>query len=167
MDGALRAIRFAREAQRPFLGTCGGFQHAVIEYARDVLGWTDAEHAETAPDAERPVIALLECALVEATETLRLMPATRIRAAYGRAEIAEAYQCRYGLNPQFLQQLTSRTLRVGARSESGEVRALELADHPFFVTALFQPERAALTASVPPLAKAFVSACTAARRRPV
>lgn len=44
MDGALLAIRFAREQRRPFLGTCGGFQHAVLEYARNVLGWSDAEH---------------------------------------------------------------------------------------------------------------------------
>jgi CTP synthase (UTP-ammonia lyase) len=72
MDGALRAIRFAREARRPFLGTCGGFQHAVVEYARNVLGWADAEHAETAPEANRHVISMLECGLVEVTNTLRL-----------------------------------------------------------------------------------------------
>ena len=59
MEGALLAIRFAREEGRPFLGTCGGFQHAVIEYARHVLGWSDAEHAETAPDAERLVISVV------------------------------------------------------------------------------------------------------------
>src|SRR5262249_44347282 len=64
-EGALRAIRHARESGRPFLGTCGGFQHAVIEYARNVLGWADAEHAETAPDAPRQVIAKLACSLVE------------------------------------------------------------------------------------------------------
>jgi CTP synthase (UTP-ammonia lyase) len=51
MEGALLAIRHAREAAIPFLGTCGGFQHAVIEYARNVLGWADAQHAETAPGA--------------------------------------------------------------------------------------------------------------------
>ena len=50
-DGALRAIRFAREQQRPFLGTCGGFQHAVLEFSRNVLGWADAEHGETSPDS--------------------------------------------------------------------------------------------------------------------
>lgn len=66
IDGALTAIRFAREQGRPFLGTCGGFQHALIEYARNGLGWADAEHAETAPDALRPVIAPLTCALVRA-----------------------------------------------------------------------------------------------------
>jgi CTP synthase (UTP-ammonia lyase) len=63
MEGALLAIRHARESGVPFLGTCGGFQHAIIEYARNVLGWADAEHAETAPDAARAVISLLECTL--------------------------------------------------------------------------------------------------------
>src|SRR5690242_10899531 len=64
MEGALCAIRYAREQGVPFLGTCGGFQHAVIEYARHVLGWRDAEHAETTPNAERLVVTPLECALV-------------------------------------------------------------------------------------------------------
>jgi CTP synthase (UTP-ammonia lyase) len=59
MEGALLAIRHARETAIPFLGTCGGFQHAVIEYARNVLGWADAEHAETAPDAARAFIRRL------------------------------------------------------------------------------------------------------------
>jgi CTP synthase (UTP-ammonia lyase) len=81
MDGALFAIRFAREHRRPFLGTCGGFQHAIVEYARNVLGWADAEHAETAPDAIRPVIALLACALVDATDAVELQSGSRIAAA--------------------------------------------------------------------------------------
>jgi CTP synthase (UTP-ammonia lyase) len=159
MDGALRAIRFAREERRPFLGTCGGFQHAVIEYARDVLDWADAEHAETAPGATRPVISMLECSLVEVTNTLRLKAGTRIREAYGRDETVEGYHCRYGLNPEFLTQLTAKGLRVAAEDDSGEVRALELDEHPFFVTTLFQPERAALQGECPPLVAAFVSAC--------
>jgi len=78
MDGALRAIRWAREYSRPFLGTCGGFQHAVVEYARSVLGWADAEHAETAPDAARPVIGLLACGLVETTDTIRFEQGSRM-----------------------------------------------------------------------------------------
>jgi CTP synthase (UTP-ammonia lyase) len=159
MEGALLAIRFARESGRPFLGTCGGFQHAVIEYARDVLGWADAEHAETAPDATRPVIALLECTLVEATETIQLLADTCIRRCYGRDEIVEGYRCRYGLNPALIGELTSGSLRIAGRSQSGEVRALELTGHPFFVATLFQPERAALRGVLPPLARALVAAC--------
>jgi CTP synthase (UTP-ammonia lyase) len=157
MDGALLAIRFARESRRPFLGTCGGFQHAVIEYARDVLGWADAEHAETAPDAARPVISLLECTLVEVTEAIQLLAGTHIRNCYGRDEIIEGYRCRYGLNPSLLSELTTGNLKVAARSPSGEVRALELTGHPFFVATLFQPERAALRGEVPPLVRAFLA----------
>lgn len=157
MDGALRAIRFARESRRPFLGTCGGLQHAVIEYARDVLGWPDAEHAESAPDAACPVISLLECILVEATESIVLVPDTRIRAAYGRDEIVEGYRCRYGLNPALQGELTAGSLKIAARSRSGEIRALELSGHPFFVLTLFQPERAALRGVLPPLVRAFVA----------
>jgi len=159
MEGALTAIRFARENKLPYLGTCGGFQHAVIEYARNVLGWADAEHAETAPESQRLVIAPLECSLVEITDAVTLRPGTRISQAYGRSEIAEGYHCRYGLNAAFLAEITSRDLRVAAEDRNGDVRALEVADHPFFVATLFQPERAALRGECPPLVAAFVEAC--------
>jgi CTP synthase (UTP-ammonia lyase) len=159
MEGALLAIRFAREEGRPFLGTCGGFQHAVVEYARDVLGWADAEHAETAPEAERPVISLLECGLVETTDTIRLKVGSRIHKAYESDEIVESYRCRYGLNERFVSQLTSGSLRATGHDYSGEVRAIELSDHPFFVAALFQPERAALKGSTPPLVEEFILTC--------
>lgn len=164
MEGALTAVRFARETGRPFLGTCGGFQHAVIEYARHVLGWADADHAETAPadTAARLVISPLACALVETVGKVRLREGSRLSAIYGRAEVAEGYRCRYGLNPAFRAALASGgglpSLRVAAEDESGEVRALELDGHPFFIATLFQPERAALRGDLPPLAAAFVRA---------
>lgn len=159
MDGALTAIRHARENAIPFLGTCGGFQHAVVEYARNVLGWADAEHAETAPDAARPVITPLACALVEATGSLRLFPGTRIASAYGTPETVEEYRCRYGLNPAFRAALVAGPLRASADDEAGEVRAVELDGHPFFVATLFQPERAALRGETAPLVTVFVGAC--------
>jgi CTP synthase (UTP-ammonia lyase) len=158
MDGALLAIRFARENHRPFLGTCGGFQHAIVEYARNVLGWANAEHEETSPAAQRPVITLMECALIETTDAIQLMPGSRIALAYGCEQIVEGYRCRYGLNPEFLTQLTCGPLRVAAQDRSHEVRAVELEGHPFFVATLFQPERAALKGLVPPLIAAFVRA---------
>src|SRR5215470_13041788 len=65
MEGALRAIRFARERGVPFLGSCGGSQHAIIEHARNVLGLAGADHAETNPSALVPLIAPLSCSLVE------------------------------------------------------------------------------------------------------
>jgi CTP synthase (UTP-ammonia lyase) len=160
MDGALLAIRFAREQQRPFLGTCGGFQHAVLEYARNVLGWSDAEHGETAPDAARAILTPLTCALVEAVDTIHLREGSLLARAYESAEIHEGYRCRYGVNPQFEEALLKRELHaVGHDSEQG-LRAVELSGHPFFVATLFQPERAALKGVLPPLVGAFVEACS-------
>lgn len=161
MEGALTAIRYARGQGRPFLGTCGGFQHAIVEYARDVLGWIDADHAETAAEGERLVIAPLACALVEVRDAIRLVPGTRIAKAYGQDEITEGYHCSYGMNPDFRDRLVSGALYVSAEDVSGEVRAVELDGHPFFVATLFQPERAALKGEVPPLVAAFASACVA------
>jgi len=158
MRAVLRAIRVARERGMPFLGTCGGFQHAVIEFARDVLGWTDAEHAETAPQAQRAVISALACSLVEVGQDLRLAPGSRLAAAYGAATAHEGYRCNYGLNPAFAALLTQGPLRPTAHDENGEVRAIELDGHPFFVGTLFQPERAALKGVVPPVVAAFVRA---------
>jgi CTP synthase (UTP-ammonia lyase) len=162
MEGALLAIQFAREHGRPFLGTCGGFQHVVIEYARNVLGWADAEHAETAPDAVRPVIAPLACGLVEATGAVQFRPGSRIAAAYGCETSTEGYHCRYGLNPRFQATLVSGPLRAGAHDATGEIRAVELDGHPFFLATLFQPERAALKGRCPPLVADFVRASAAA-----
>ena len=159
MHGALLAIRHARENAVPFLGTCGGFQHAVVEYARNVLGWADAEHAETAPGIGRPVISPLECALVEATGSVNLFPGTRIAAAYGTHETTEGYRCRYGLNPEFQAALVAGPLRAAADDETGEVRAVELDGHPFFVATLFQPERAALEGKLAPLVVSFTQSC--------
>ncbi|VTM88081.1 CTP synthase [Raoultella ornithinolytica] len=68
-EGAFTAIRYARENSVPFLGTCGGFQHAIIEYARNVMGWQDAAHAETDTEG-RMVIAPLSCSLVEKSAPL-------------------------------------------------------------------------------------------------
>ena len=159
-DGALLAIRHARTNGIPFLGTCGGFQHAILEYARNVVGWSNADHAETTPDSERCVIAPLSCSLVEQTDGVRLEPGSRIERAYGTSTAREGYHCRYGLNPTFEASLLSHSLRATAHDENGEVRAVELTDHPFFVATLFQPERVALTGQTPPLVVAFVQACT-------
>ena len=71
--------RFARVERRPFLGTCGGFQHALIEFARHVLGLTDADHAESNPGSTLPVITPLACALRERSETSYFSPAAAYR----------------------------------------------------------------------------------------
>ena len=162
LAGALTAIRIAREAPRPFLGTCGGFQHSLLEYARTVLGWADADHAETAAAGTRLVISPLACSLVEVSNTLRVAPSSRTARAYDRLTIREGYHCRFGLNPAFAHELTAGPLHAVAWDESGEVRAVELEGHPFFLATLFQPERAALRGELPPLVKAFVQAAAAA-----
>jgi CTP synthase (UTP-ammonia lyase) len=158
MDGALNAIRFARETGRPFLGTCGGCQHALIEYARDALGLAEADHAESNPDAALQLITPLACALREARDSIRLLEGTRIRAIYGRDEIEEGYNCSYGLNPAFRALLEASPLHVSGVDEAGDVRVVELEGHPFFVATLFQPERSALAGTLHPLIKAYLQA---------
>ncbi|RON62857.1 hypothetical protein BK669_15545 [Pseudomonas fluorescens] len=157
--GALRAIRFAREQQRPFLGTCGGFQHAVLEFSRNVLGWADAEHGETSPDSQRAVLTPLSCSLVEAVDSIHLVASSLIAKAYETSEIREGYRCRFGVNPQFERELLTHRLHAVGHDSAGDLRAIELNDHVFFVATLFQPERAALKGLVPPLVRAFVEAC--------
>lgn len=158
-DGALRAIRFAREQQRPFLGTCGGFQYAVLEYARNVLGWRDAEHGETSPDATRALLTPLTCSLVEAIDSIHLVEGSLIAKAYESGEIREGYRCRYGVNPEFERALLSQQLCAVGHDSTGDLRAVELRGHPFFVATLFQPERAALKGLLPPLVSALIEAC--------
>lgn len=158
-SGALRAIRFAREQRRPFLGTCGGFQHAVLEYARNVLGWANAAHGETSPEAERALLTPLSCALIETVDSLQLEVDSLIAEAYGCSTASEGYRCRFGANPHFEQDLLNGRLHAVARDSAGDLRAVELRGHPFYVATLFQPERAALAGRVPPLVKAFVEAC--------
>jgi CTP synthase (UTP-ammonia lyase) len=159
--GVLAAIRYARTSGRPFLGTCAGFQHALLEYAADVWGVAHAAHAELEPAAADPVIAPLECGLVEVSETLQLERGSRLALAYGRDTVSEDYHCRYGLNPRYAARLEVGPLRVSARDSRGAVRAVELDDHPFFVATLFQPERAAFDGRTPPIAGALLRAAIA------
>lgn len=156
-QGAFIAIRYARENSLPFLGTCGGFQHAIIEYARNVLGWQDAAHAESDTEG-RMVIAPLSCSLVEKSDTIELRANTLIAKAYGRTVITEGYHCNYGVSAEFASELETGALRVTGWDEEGEIRAVELITHPFFVATLFQHERNALAGHPAPLVQAFLRA---------
>ncbi|MBL8220424.1 MAG: CTP synthase [Bryobacterales bacterium] len=163
--GVLRAIRFARETNLPFLGTCGGFQHAIIEFARNAAGLRKASHAETCDSGSQLVISPLECALVEEVGAVALLRGTRIRNAYRRKLIQEGYHCRCGLNPRFVSRLFLQPgvaekplLLATAHDAKGEIRSFELPGHRFFVGTLFQPERRALIGEMPPLVAAFVRA---------
>lgn len=158
-EGALRAIRFARENNKPFLGTCGGFQHAIIEYARNVMQWQDAGHGETDTEG-RLVIAPLACEMVEKKARIRLVADSIPARAYGSVDIEEGYHCRYGINPEFQAALEAQPLRMVGHDHAGEIRAVELPDNTFFVATLFQPERAALKGQLPPLVSALIQAAT-------
>ena len=157
-DGVLEAIRFVRETDRPYLGTCGGFQHALMEFARAFWGVASPAHAETDPHAAEPVISPLACALVEKNGELRFLPGSRLAAIYGVATAVEEYHCSYGLSPRYVERLRTGPLRASAMDPGGEVRAVELDAHPFYFATLFQPERAALHGRDHPLIQAFVQA---------
>jgi len=124
-----------------------------------VLNWPDAAHAETAPGAGRAVISPLQCGLVEVSRSVRLLPRSRLASAYGAEAITGEYRCRYGLNREFQGILLAGSLRGVVVDDGGEVRAVELDGHPFFVATLFQPEREALRGEAVPLVEAFLAAC--------
>lgn len=158
LDGALAAVSFARKRGIPFLGTCGGFQHAVIEFARDVAGLAEADHAETNPDSSTAVIAPLACSLVEVSGRVRFAPGSRLLSAYGTPDAVEGYHCRFGLNENYRSALEAAGFHFTAFDDQGAVRGGELPGHPFFVGTLFQPERRASQDEAVPLVNAFVKA---------
>ncbi len=104
------------------------------------------------------VISPLSCGIVDGSGSVQLLAGTRIAAAYGTDEATEVYFCRYGVNPDFRASLVAGPLREAARDDTGDLRAVELDDHPFFVATLFQPERAALLGKPAPLVNAFLAA---------
>lgn len=160
MDGALAAIRYARERKIPYLGTCGGFQHALIEYVRNVLNLKEADNAESNPQAEMPIIAPLACSLVEKEGVIELEENSRISRIYGCREIYESYHCNYGFNPQYKSILEQTEMEITGADENGDPRVLELKSHPFFIATLFQPERSAFSSSpaAHPLVRAYLEA---------
>ncbi|MFD0697671.1 hypothetical protein ACFQZT_26700 [Paenibacillus sp. GCM10027628] len=157
MQGALNGIRFAREQQIPFLGTCGGFQHMIIEFARNVVGLTEADHVEENPDAALILVAPLSCSVSEKTRAFKLTSGSKTIDFYGSPEIVEQYGiCNYGLNSEYRSRLENAGLSIAGVDLDGEVRIMELDRHPFFIGTLFQPERSALKNITHPLIKAFL-----------
>ena len=165
MAGALAAIRFARETGRPFLGTCGGFQHALIEFARNACGVREADHAETKPGGAELVVTPLACSLVETSGSITFTPGSRLHAIFHGKPTTEGYHCSYGLNPEWRPRLEAAGLHFTGFDSAGQVRAGELPAHPFFFMTLFQPERSALRGERHPLITAFVRAASAAPPR--
>lgn len=158
MDGALEAIGYARTKHMPFLGTCGGYQHAVLEFARTVLGHSDADNAEVNQGAQMPLIGPLACALVEETGQINFTAGSHIKDIHNTAGVEEKYHCSYGIAPQYLGLFDGSALEFTGFDLQGEPRAFELKAHPFFIGTAYQPERSALAGQSHPLIEAFVNA---------
>ena len=157
-DGAMRAVGYAREHAVPFLGTCGGFQHAVIEYARHVLGHAEADHSELNPDAAVQLFAPLSCSMVEVDARIALAPGSRIADIYGCPSVVERYHCNFGMNTTYASWFERGALRISGVDDEGCPRAVELNNHPFYIGTAFQPERSSLIGQAHPLIVAFVGA---------
>lgn len=141
-EGALHAVRVAREHGIAFLGTCGGFQYLLLEFARSVCGLADARHGESDPDADRQLIVPLACSLVGHEGAVNLSPGSLAERVFGVERSLERYHCGYGLDHGYLPELTRHGLRFTGFDDDGEVRVAELDGHPFLLGTLFQPELA-------------------------
>jgi CTP synthase (UTP-ammonia lyase) len=165
--GAIAAVRTAREKRIPYLGTCGGFQHALIEYARNVCGLVSVENAESHPDADDQLIVPLECSLMGHEEAVMVVPGTLAAKITGPGRRTERYHCSYGLNQEYLETLTDAGVRFSGFDDSGHVRIMELSAHPFFMGTLFQPELQGDGTQPHPIIRAFaVAASERAASRP-
>lgn len=160
--GALDGIRWARECRVPLLGTCAGFQHGVIEFARNVLGYARASHAEygDAGDDELFIDELL-CSLVGQTMQVEIVDPD-LRQIYGTSSPVERYYCRFGLDPAYHRPLHDAGLRIaGVDGRDGDVRVMRLADHPFYVLTLFVPQASSTAATPHPLVTSYLRAAVA------
>lgn len=158
LEGALNAIQFARERDRIFIGTCGGFQHVVLEYARHVLGFEDAAHAEYDPYASRLFISPLSCSLVGQTLRIHIQEKSRSFEIYQQRDIEETYYCNFGLNPDYQSNLDRGGLRVVGVDDRQEARILELSDRQFFIATLFVPQLTSSPTQPHPLILAYLKA---------
>ncbi len=155
---AIAAIRRALEAGMPLLGTCGGFQYAVLA----LLG-PDAAHAEVSPGAEDPAIAPLACSLVGEEREVTPVPGTRLAALCGAAPFSGFHFCNYGLSPSAIARLEAAGAVIAAHAPDAGVEAFEVPGHPFFVATLFQPQMSALDGELHPLVTAFAEEAARAR----
>ncbi|MEU7894452.1 gamma-glutamyl-gamma-aminobutyrate hydrolase family protein [Nonomuraea sp. NPDC049152] len=155
--GAVAAVRTARERGIPFLGTCGGFQHALLEYARGVLG-LDVAHAENDPDARDFLLLPLACSLAGHEGLVRLAPGSLVEQIMGVPTSVESYNCSFGLNAGYEQRLADGGLAFTGRADDGTVRVAELPGHPFFLATLFQPELHGDASKAHPIITAFATA---------
>jgi CTP synthase (UTP-ammonia lyase) len=161
MTGALKIIQHTRENNIPTIGTCGGFQHMVIEFARNVLGIIDAEHAEYDPYSSKLVVNPLSCSLagqileIEITDKL-----SKTFNIFGTDKINEKYYCNFGLNPEYQNQLDDKEFRIVGTDNLKEARILELENHSFFIATLFVPQDNSTEENPHKLVTAFLKTMT-------
>lgn len=166
--GKIEAVRFAREQRVPFLGICLGMQCAVVEFARNVLGYRDATSREWERTVGEPVIDLLEAqkGIANLGGTMRLgayecdlVEHSNVAKAYGTLQIQERHRHRYEFNSSYLEEFQSHgMLATGFNSKIDLVEIVEVVDHPWFVGVQFHPEYSSTFLAPHPLFVAYLSA---------
>ena len=150
------AIQYAREHNIPCLGTCRGFQHIIIEYARNVLGYQDTDYSEYNPDASTLFIASLGCSLAGNKMRLNLVPGSKIAQMYGSIHTHENYHCTFSIHPEVITQFKNGPLDFVGTDNEGEIKIVEIPTHPFFVGTLFVPQTRSTQAEPHPIIVGFL-----------
>ncbi|MEY3235954.1 MAG: hypothetical protein RI883_55 [Bacteroidota bacterium] len=168
ISGKIEAVRYARENKVPFFGICLGMQCAVIEFARHVLGHSDAHTTEIAEDSNYPVISMMEeqKSISNMGGTMRLgaykcqlKPGSKVATAYNTDRISERHRHRYEFNNEYLKEFEKAgMIPTGKNPETGLVEVVEIEDHPWFVGVQFHPEYKSTVANPHPLFVAFIKA---------
>ncbi|MFZ3208538.1 MAG: CTP synthase [Geobacteraceae bacterium] len=167
-EGKIKAIEVARTRKIPFFGICLGMQMAVVEFARNVCGLSDAFSTEFKPDCANPVIHLMEeqKGVSRKGGTMRLgaypcslTKGTFAQKAYGATEISERHRHRYEFNNNYRKQLLSSGMELSGIYKEGDlVEMVEIPDHPWFLGCQFHPEFKSKPLNPHPLFKAFIAA---------
>ena len=150
IEGMIQAAQYAREHHMPCFGICLGMQIMVMEYARNVVGFADANSSEFTPDGAHNVIALMpdQQGNIPKGGTMRLgkypcviTDGTRMRQCYGKSEIDERHRHRYEFNNDFREIMQEKGLTIAGTSPDGRlVEAVELSDRDFYIGVQFHPE---------------------------
>ena len=158
-DGAAyAAVRWARERDVPFLGTCGGLQYAVVEYFRNVLGVPEASHAESDGVGAGNVVSALACSLMGEERVVRPIPGTRLSQLVDGQPFVGMHYCGYGPAPGVVERLVAAGMVVEATAADAGAEVLELPSNRFFMLSLFQPQIGALAGKpLHPLLREFVA----------
>lgn len=140
LEGALSGIKYARESNKPYLGTCAGFQYAVLEFARNTMGIEKATSAEFDPNSPQTVISKLSCQIAGKKMKVKILPETLAADLYDTREVTEEYYCHYGINPEFRSALQEKGMKISATDETEEPRIIELPGKRFYLATLFVPQ---------------------------